>query len=131
MSSRILVVDDDREIRRLLQDYLRENEYRVTAVADGKGMWEALDSARIDLIVLDLMLPHIDGIEVCRRLRTARPALPILMLTAKGQSRDRDLAERSGATMFMSKPFANAEILAAVKAMGIDIEPVEDPAQAT
>ncbi len=65
----ILIVDDDREIRTLLGDYLQKHGYRTTAVADGKAMWSALDNARVDLIILDVMLPGDDGFVLCRNLR--------------------------------------------------------------
>jgi CheY-like chemotaxis protein len=64
----ILIVDDDREIRTLLGDYLQKHGFRTSAVADGKGLWSVLDSARVDLVILDVMLPGLDGVEVCRRL---------------------------------------------------------------
>ena len=76
-SDHVLVVDDDAEIRRLLGDYLRKNGYRATTVADGAAMWGALARGKIDLIVLDLMLPGQDGLSLCRKLRAesagARP----------------------------------------------------------
>lgn len=79
----ILIVDDDAEIRSLLSDYLRKSGYRTTAVAEGKGMLAALDNGRVDLIVLDLMLPGDDGLVLCRNLR-ARSDIPVIMLTARG-----------------------------------------------
>ena len=82
----ILVVDDDRDIRQLVGDYLRQNGFRVSLAAEGREMREALDATRIDLIVLDLMLPGEDGLTLCRNLR-ATPALaqmPVLMLAARG-----------------------------------------------
>lgn len=76
----ILVVDDDREIRTLLAEYLDANDFRTLTAADGTGMWRALDGARIDLIVLNLSLPGEDGLTLCRTLR-ARSSLPVVMLT--------------------------------------------------
>src|SRR5437764_550875 len=81
----ILVVDDDREIRSLLSEYLAANGFRTVEAADGAAMWKALDAARIDLIVLDLMMPGEDGLQLCRTLR-ARSNLPVIMLTARGQA---------------------------------------------
>src|SRR3954466_4661684 len=78
----ILVVEDDREISALVAKYLRANECRVSVAGDGREMDRALDESRIDLIVLDLMLPGEDGLSLCRRLRTTSP-IPIVMLTAK------------------------------------------------
>ena len=79
----ILIVDDDAEIRSLLSQYRVKNGLRVTAVADGRGMWQSLDAGRIDLIVLDLMLPGDDGLTLCRNLR-AKSDTPVIMLTARG-----------------------------------------------
>ncbi len=87
-SRHILIVDDDREIRTLLGDYLQKNGYRTTAVADGKAMRRALDQSHVDLIVLDLMLPGEDGLKLTRELR-AHSQIPILMLTAFGEEIDR------------------------------------------
>ena len=84
----ILVVDDDRDIRTLLSDYLQKNGYRVTAVAEGKAMRRTLEQTHIDLIVLDLMLPGEDGLKLCRDLR-AQSQMPVLMLTALGEEIDR------------------------------------------
>ncbi|HUL82256.1 MAG TPA: response regulator, partial [Gammaproteobacteria bacterium] len=80
----ILVVDDDREIRTLLRDYLEKNGFRATSVGDGQETRKALERGRFDLIVLDLMLPHESGLEICRELRT-RSDIPIVMLTALGE----------------------------------------------
>ena len=84
----VLVVDDDREIRRLLGDYLEKNGFRATAVADGKGMRKALAPVLPSLIVLDLMLPGEGGIDLCREVRS-RSQVPIIMLTALGDEPDR------------------------------------------
>jgi len=79
----ILVVDDDAEIRSLLKTYLERNGLRVATVADGDAMWQTLDQAQVDLLVLDVMLPGVDGLELCRQLRS-RSRLPVIMLTARG-----------------------------------------------
>jgi two-component system OmpR family response regulator len=110
----ILVVDDDPEIRHLLKQYLEKNGYQVTAVGDGGGMWMALDRARIDLIVLDLMLPGTDGLTLCRDLR-ARSKLPVIMLTARGDEMDRVLGLEMGADDYLAKPFSARELLARIK----------------
>jgi two-component system, OmpR family, response regulator len=86
----ILVVDDDREIRMLVGDYLKKHGYRVSLAADGRQMREILAGSGIDLIVLDLMLPGEDGLSLCRDLR-ARSDLPVLMLTARTEPIDRVL----------------------------------------
>lgn len=110
----ILVVDDDAEIRDLLRTYLGKNGYRVTLAADGKGMWTALDQGRIDLIVLDLMLPGDDGLVLCRNLR-ARSRLPVIMLTARGDEMDRILGLEMGADDYLPKPFNPRELLARIR----------------
>jgi two-component system OmpR family response regulator len=110
----ILIVDDDAEIRRLLGDYLRRNGLRTTAVADGKAMWSALESERIDLVVLDLMLPGEDGLTLCRRLR-ADSDVPVIMLTARGDETDRIVGLEMGADDYVPKPFSPRELLARIK----------------
>jgi two-component system OmpR family response regulator len=110
----VLVVDDDPEIRHLLRTYLEKNGLRVTAVGDGNGMWAALDAARIDLVVLDLMLPGSDGLELCRTLR-ARSRIPVIMLTARGDEMDRILGLEMGADDYLAKPFSARELLARIK----------------
>ena len=110
----ILVVDDDPEIRHLLETYLQKNGYQVTTAAEGDSMWLALDQARIDLIVLDLMLPGVDGMELCRTLR-ARSRIPVIMLTARGDEMDRILGLEMGADDYMAKPFSARELLARIK----------------
>jgi two-component system, OmpR family, response regulator len=110
----ILIVDDDAEIRDLLRDYLQKNGYRVTAVADGRSMRSALDRARPDLIVLDLMLPGEDGLALCREVRS-RSEVPIVMLTARGEEVERIVGLEMGADDYVSKPFSPRELLARIK----------------
>jgi two-component system OmpR family response regulator len=112
----ILVVDDDAEIRNLLGDYLRKNGYQVTTVGDGKGMRAAFDQKRIDLIVLDLMLPGDDGLMLCRDLR-ARSSIPIIMLTARGDETDRIVGLEMGADDYLPKPFNPRELLARINSV--------------
>jgi two-component system OmpR family response regulator len=112
----ILIVDDDAEIRHLLRDYLAKHGLRATAVADGKGMWQALEQGRFDLIVLDLMLPGEDGLTLCRNLRV-RANLPVVMLTALGEETDRIIGLEMGADDYLAKPFNPRELLARVKAV--------------
>ncbi len=92
-------------IRHLLKTYLEKNGYQVTTAAEGTGMWMALDQARIDLITLDLMLPGVDGMELCRTLRT-RSRIPVIMLTARGDEMDRILGLEMGADDYLAKPFS-------------------------
>jgi two-component system, OmpR family, response regulator len=116
MPDQVLIVDDDAEIRGLLKEYLAKNGYRVTAVADGKAMWEALDGGRADLIVLDLMLPGDDGLVLCRNIR-ARGDTPIIMLTARGDETDRIIGLEFGADDYLPKPFSPRELLARIKSV--------------
>ena len=112
----LLIVDDDKEIRNLLTDYLEQADYRVTAVGDGKAMRRALESNRIDLVILDLMLPGEDGLTLCRELRS-KTNLPVLMLTARGDEVDRIIGLEMGADDYLAKPFNPRELLARIKSV--------------
>lgn len=112
----ILLVDDDGEIRRLVTKFLRESGFRVTSVRDGREMRETLKSTSVDLIVLDLMLPGVSGLELCRELR-AESAIPIVMLTARGDDLDRVLGLEFGADDYISKPFNTRELAARIRAV--------------
>jgi two-component system OmpR family response regulator len=112
----ILIVDDDAETRSLLQAYLQKQGYRVTVAADGKALRRAVDVARPDLIVLDLMLPGEDGLELCRDLRT-RSNLPVIMLTARDEETDRIVGLEMGADDYLGKPFNPRELLARIKSV--------------
>lgn len=107
-SDHILIVDDDAEIRSLLSTYLKKNGLLTTAVADGKGMWQALAAESIDLIVLDLMLPGDDGLTLCRNLRARSdlPDIPVIMLTARTEATDRIVGLEMGADDYLAKPFS-------------------------
>ena len=115
-SDHVLVVDDDAEIRRLLGDYLRKNGYRATTVGDGNAMWAALARGKVDLIVLDLMLPGQDGLSLCRKLR-AESDTPVIMLTARGEETDRVVGLEMGADDYLAKPFHPRELLARIRAI--------------
>jgi two-component system OmpR family response regulator len=112
----ILIVDDDREIRDLLGRFLAKHGLRVTTAADGREMKRVLDGSRIDLIVLDLMLPGEDGLTLCRNLR-ATSRIPIIMLTAMGEETDRIVGLEMGADDYLPKPFNQRELLARIKAV--------------
>lgn len=112
----ILVVDDDPEIRELLKEYLERNGLRVTAVAEGRAMQRVLDNSRVDLVILDIMLPGRDGLTLCRDLR-ARSKLPVIMLTARGDETDRIVGLEMGADDYLAKPFSPRELLARIKAV--------------
>jgi len=115
-SDHILVVDDDAEIRSLLGEYLGKNGYKASVVADGKAMWAALARGKVDLIVLDLMLPGEDGLTLCRRLR-AESDTPVIMLTARGEETDRIVGLEMGADDYLAKPFNPRELLARIKSV--------------
>ena len=112
----ILIVDDDAEIRSLLGEYLRKNGYHAGVVADGKAMWAALARGKVDLIVLDLMLPGEDGLTLCRKLR-AESDTPVIMLTARGEETDRIVGLEMGADDYLAKPFSPRELLARIKSV--------------
>ena len=112
----VLVVDDDREIRDLLGRFLGKHGYRVTAVGDGKEMRRALADWKIDLIILDLMLPGEDGLSLCRALR-AKSEIPIIMLTMMGEETDRIVGLEMGADDYLPKPFSPRELLARMKSV--------------
>ena len=112
----ILVIEDDREISALVARYLRSNDCRVTALADGRGVERVMDGHRVDLIVLDLMLPGEDGLSICKRLRTTSQ-VPIIMLTAKGDEVDRILGLEMGADDYLPKPFNPRELIARLRAI--------------
>lgn len=112
----LLIVDDDREIRSLLSQYLQREGMRVTAVGDAIEMRRALERARFDLLVLDLMLPGEDGLSICRELRT-RSQLPIIMLTARGEEFDRIVGFELGADDYVPKPFNPRELLGRIRAV--------------
>lgn len=115
-SPHILVVDDDQEIRKLLGRYLQGQGFRVTLVQDGRHAEEALASNRIDLVVLDLMLPDISGLELCRTLR-GRSDVPVILLTALKEDVDRIIGLEVGADDYLGKPFNPRELLARIRAV--------------
>ena len=115
-SPHILVVEDDAEISRLISKYLRANNFHVSNMADGRDMDRFLEDSRVDLVVLDLMLPGEDGLSLCRRLRT-HSAVPVIMLTAKGDELDRIIGLEMGADDYLSKPFNPRELLARIRAV--------------
>jgi len=112
----ILVVDDHREIRDLVSRALAKEGFRVSTAADGRAMRKTLADSRIDLILLDLMLPGEDGLSLCRRLR-AESNVPIIMLTAKGDEIDRVIGLEMGADDYLPKPFGSRELIARIKAV--------------
>jgi len=112
----LVIVDDDREIRTLLSQYLEKHDFRTTAVPDGKEMRRVMERSRVDLVVLDLMLPGEDGLAICRELRT-RSQVPIIMLTARGEDVDRIVGLELGADDYLAKPFNPRELLGRIRAV--------------
>lgn len=117
MTKRVLLAEDEPNIVESLTFLLDRAGFEVTVKTDGRQALNAALDAVPDVLILDVMLPELDGYEVLRQLRSDQRTnkLPVVMLTAKGQREDRDTALACGADLFMTKPFANSEIVAAVK----------------
>ena len=122
---RILVVEDEPSLREGIVDLLEGDGHQVTAVGDGVAGVETGLRDPFELVVLDLMLPRLDGMEVCRRLRGARPGMPILMLTARGSEDDKVRGLVEGADDYVTKPFSARELLARVRVLGRRLQPGE------
>ena len=119
MPSRVLIVEDEPDIRELVVHHLKREGYQVSAASSGEEALRQVQAAPPDLVILDLMMPAMDGLEVCRRLRQdpATVSLPIVMLTAKGDEVDRVLGLEIGADDYIVKPFSPKELLARVRAV--------------
>lgn len=128
-NKRILVVDDEPNIREVVELYLRRDGFEVEVAADGEAALVALERKIPDLIVLDLMMPVVDGIEVTRALRQSELDIPIIMLTAKGEEADRIQGLELGADDYVTKPFSPKELVARVKAVlrRAGAKPLVDP----
>jgi two-component system, OmpR family, response regulator len=116
VSKHILVVDDEAHIREVLHYALKKEGFAVTAVADGRAALDAVEMGGIDLVVLDVMLPGVDGLEVCRRIR-AKGRIPILFLSAKSEEIDRIIGLELGGDDYLTKPFSPRELVARVRAV--------------
>ncbi|HEX5990277.1 MAG TPA: response regulator transcription factor [Solirubrobacterales bacterium] len=114
-SARILLVDDEQSIQTLLSYPLRKDGYHVTSALDGSEALRRFEEGRFDLVILDLMLPQLNGVEVCRQLRS-RSQVPIIMLTAKGSETDKVAGLEVGADDYITKPFSLREFRSRVKA---------------
>lgn len=119
MAAHVLLIEDEPNICEAIRFILMRDGFTVSVLAEGRDAEAEVRAHRPDVLILDVMLPGRSGYDVLAALRAApeTQALPVLMLTARGQTRDRAEAERVGATGFMTKPFSNAEILAAVRAL--------------
>ncbi len=119
MTPRVLLIEDEPNITEAIRFILSRDGCEVVTLADGLGAVQAVRKDVPDLLILDLMLPGVSGLDILVQLRSdpATARLPVLMLTAKGQGRDREAAERAGANHFMTKPFSNDDMRAAVRAL--------------
>jgi len=119
MSSRVLIVEDEPDIRELVVHHLKREGYQVSVAASGEEALRQVQASPPDLVLLDLMMPAMNGLEVCRRLRQdpVTASLPIVMLTAKGDEVDRVLGLELGADDYVVKPFSPKELLARVRAV--------------
>ena len=117
MGQHVLVVDDDPTVSDVVRRYLERADYEVTLASDGSAALDSVASRRPDLVVLDLMLPGVDGLEVCRRLREQDPDLPIVMLTALGDEADRVLGLSLGADDYVTKPFSPRELVLRIQSV--------------
>ncbi len=117
MSRKILVIEDNKDLAKLLELHLEDLSYQVDLALDGaSGLKEAM-SGNWDLVILDLMLPEVDGLEICRKIRSKTTYVPIIMLTSKSAELDRVLGLEMGADDYVTKPFSIRELMARVKAM--------------
>ena len=116
MDKRVLIVDDDRKLRDLLTEYLEEFGFQVSTLSDGRRILQAIKTGDPNIIILDIMLPHKDGFEILREIRTAFP-VPVIMLTARGEDADRIVGLELGADDYLPKPFNPRELLARIRAV--------------
>jgi DNA-binding response OmpR family regulator len=116
MASRVLLIDDDARLPELLQSYLQQNGVTLAHAPDGPRGLALLDQGAWDAVLLDVMMPGMDGLEVCRRIR-ARSTVPVIMLTARGDETDRVVGLELGADDYVAKPFSPRELLARLKAV--------------
>lgn len=134
MGKKILVIEDERDISDLVTHYLEKEGYRVMALRDGAKGLKQIKTEPPDLLILDLMLPEMDGLEICRQVRSdlRTAALPVIMLTAKGEETDRVVGLEMGADDYIPKPFSPKELTARVKALLRRVEQREfEPARYT
>lgn len=116
MENRVLIVDDDHKLQRLLKEYLEDNGFRVLSLIDGSQVLQTIGSQSPDLIILDIMLPGKDGLEILKEIRR-ESLIPVLMLTAKGEDTDRIVGLELGGDDYLPKPFNPRELLARMRAI--------------
>jgi len=119
MSTRILVVEDDQDIAQLVARYLEKAGFAADVVSSGRDALAAIGARAPDLLILDRMLPHVDGLEICRSVRSnaKTAAIPIIMLTARAEESDRIVGLELGADDYVAKPFSPSELVARVRAL--------------
>ncbi|MES2667723.1 MAG: response regulator [Pseudomonadota bacterium] len=119
MTQRVLLIEDEANIAEAMRFLLVRDGWQVEVHGDGHAALARLQQSPPDLVILDLMLPGLSGLQILTAIRAdaATARLPVIMLTAKGQGRDREAAMRAGVSHFMTKPFANADLLAQVRAV--------------
>jgi two-component system OmpR family response regulator len=122
VSMRVLLIDDDARLFELLSTYLEQNGVTVKGARDGKQGLSMLEEGGVDAVLLDVMMPGIDGLEVCKRIR-AKSNVPVLMLTAKGDETDRVVGLEIGADDYIAKPFSPRELLARIRAVVRRVQP--------
>ena len=127
MDKKVLIVDDDQKLRELLTEYLTEFGFQVTTLPDGRDILQTIKTENPDFIILDIMLPHKDGFEILREIRT-KYMVPVIMLTAKGEDTDRIVGLELGADDYLPKPFNPRELLARIRAVlrRTDVHPAGD-----
>jgi len=116
MGKRVLLVDDDEKLRRLIKEYLEGYEFQVLTLADGEAVMNSIRKESPEIVILDIMLPKKDGLEVLKEVRAASN-VPVIMLTAKGEEADRVVGLELGADDYLPKPFSPRELLARIKAV--------------
>jgi two-component system phosphate regulon response regulator OmpR len=116
MTNRVLIIDDDTKLRNLLHEYLEDNGFQVFSLEDGTGALDTIEKESPDIVILDVMMPGISGLDVLKEINR-KYALPVIMLTAKGEETDRIIGLELGADDYMPKPFNPRELLARMRAV--------------